>query len=218
MMRVEVWSDVGCPWCYLGKRRLDKAIGQFEHGDDVEVVWRSFQLAPHYPRDAARPLYEALVEQMGRPLAEVKSMVERVNEPAATEGLKYDFDSAYMCNTFDAHRIAQFAGERGLGARAHERLLHALLVDGEILDDTETLVRLAVEIGLPEEETRQVLAGDDYAEAVREDAREARQLGAGGAPFFVFDRALGISGAETVDTFLSVLREAHERSQVTRSV
>ncbi|WP_410598544.1 DsbA family protein [Amycolatopsis sp. lyj-90] len=211
-MQVEVWSDVGCPWCYLGKRRLDKAIGRFEHDGDVEVVWRSFQLAPHYPRGAARPLYEALIEQTGGTLAEVRSMVGRVTEPAAAEGLTYDFDSAYMCNTFDAHRVAQFAGRHGLGARAHERLMRALLVDGEILDDTETLVRLAVEIGLDAEETRQVLAGDDYADAVREDAREARRLGARGAPFFVFDRTLGISGAESVDVFLSVLREAHARS------
>lgn len=211
-MRVEVWSDVGCPWCYLGKRRLDKAIGRFEHGDEVEVVWRSFQLAPHYPRGAAKPLYEALMEQTGGSLSDVRSMVGRVAAPAAAEGLKYDFDSAFMCNTFDAHRVAQFAGQRGLGGRAHERLLRALLVEGDVLDDTETLVRLATEIGLPVEETRRVLAGDDYAEAVREDAREARRLGAEGVPFFVFDRALGVSGAESVDVFVSVLREARERS------
>ncbi|EMD24751.1 DsbA family oxidoreductase [Amycolatopsis azurea] len=206
-MRVEVWSDVGCPWCYLGKRRLEKAIGRFEHGG-VEVVWRSFQLAPQYPQGAARPLYEALMDQMGGTLAQVRSMVTRVDEPARAEGLTYDFDSAYMCNTFDAHRVAQFAGRHGLGAAAHERLLRALLVDGEILDDTETLVRLAVEIGLDAGETRRVLAGDDYADAVREDAREARRLGADGVPFFVIDRTIGVSGAESADVLLDVLREA----------
>ncbi|RSN27629.1 disulfide bond formation protein DsbA [Amycolatopsis sp. WAC 01416] len=208
-MRVEVWSDVGCPWCYLGKRRLEKAIELFEHSDDVEVVWRSFQLAPHYPRGAARPLYGALMEQTGRTLADVRSLVGRVTEPAAAEGLTYDFDSAFLCNTFDAHRVAQFARPHGLGPDAHERLMHALLAEGEVLDDTETLVRLATEIGLDADETRLVLAGDDYADAVREDALEARRLGAKGVPFFVVDRAFAISGAEPVDVLLGILREAH---------
>lgn len=211
-MRIEAWSDLGCPWCYLGKRRLEKALAGFEHAGEVEVVWRSFQLAPSYPKGSARPLYEFMMEQTGRTLEQVRRMVGSVNGPATEEGLHYNLDQVQMCNTFDAHRLAHLAAAKGLGSQAHERLLHALLVEGAVLDDPETLVRLGAEIGVGEGETRELLAGNAFAEQVRADAREAQALGATGAPFFVVDRAYGIAGAQSVEGFASVLERAHERA------
>lgn len=211
-MRIEAWSDLGCPWCYLGKRRLEKALAGFAHAGEVEVVWRSFQLAPSYPKGAARPLYEVMMEQTGGSLDQVRRTVGAVTVPAAEEGLVYDLDRVHMCSTFDAHRLAHLAAAKGLGGQAHERLLRALLVEGEILDDDETLVRIGAEIGVAEGETRALLAGDAYAEQVREDSREALALGATGAPFFVFDRAYGVAGAQSVSGFAAVLERAHQRA------
>ncbi|MDX3850669.1 DsbA family oxidoreductase [Streptomyces sp. AK02-01A] len=211
-IRVEVWSDVVCPWCYIGKRRLEKALAGFEHADEVEVVWRSFQLDPAYPKGPGRPVYEALAEKTGGSTAQVRAMTAQVAALAEQEGLVYDFDRATMANTFDAHRLAQLAKAHGLGAEMHERLLSAQLTEGESLGDTETLVRLGAEVGVPADEARRVLAGDEYAADVAADIREARTLGATGVPFFVLDRAYGVSGAQPVETFLSALRQAHHHS------
>jgi predicted DsbA family dithiol-disulfide isomerase len=207
-MRVEVWSDVVCPWCYIGKRRLERALGSFEHAGEVAVVWRSFQLDPSFPKGVHRPVYEVLMEKTGGSAAQVRAMTEQVKAVAAEEGLVYDFERSSSVNTFDAHRLAHLAEAHGLGAAMHERLMRAQLVEGATLDDTETLVRLGEEVGVPAQEARRVLAGDEYAAGVEEDISLARELGVTGVPFFVFDRAYGLSGAQPLEAFLSALRTA----------
>jgi predicted DsbA family dithiol-disulfide isomerase len=208
-VRVEVWSDVVCPWCYIGKRRLETALTQFEHADEVEVVWRSFQLDPTYPKGDPQPVHEQLQKKFGGSLAQVRAMTDHVTALAAEEGLTYDLGRSIMVNTVDAHRLTHLAKAHGLGGEMHERLLRAQLVEGETLDDHETLVRLGAEVGVPTDEARRVLAGDDYARDFADDVREARALGATGVPFFVLDRKYGISGAQPAEAFLSALRTAH---------
>jgi predicted DsbA family dithiol-disulfide isomerase len=207
-MLIEVWSDVVCPWCYLGKRRLERALAGFEHAAQVDVVWRSFQLDPSHPKGVRQPVYQMLAAKFGGPVDQVRAMTERVKELAAQEGLAYDFDRAVSVNTFDAHRMAQLARKHGLGGEMHERLLRAHLVEGEAVDDVDTLVRLGAEIGVPADEARRMLAGDEYASGVEEDIREARTLGVTGVPFFALDRTYGISGAQPVEAFASALRTA----------
>jgi predicted DsbA family dithiol-disulfide isomerase len=211
-MLIEVWSDIVCPWCYIGKRRLESALADFEHADETTVVWRSFQLDPSYPKGRRQPVYEALAAKTGGSPAQVRAMTGQVAALAEKEGLTYDFDRAVMVNTFDAHRLTHLAAAHGLGGQMHERLMRAQLIEGGTLDDAETLVRLAAEVGVPADEARRTLDGDRYTQEVEEDIRQARLLGATGVPFFVLDRAYGVSGAQPVETFLSALRTAHERT------
>ncbi|MEN3608496.1 DsbA family oxidoreductase [Plantactinospora sp. ZYX-F-223] len=211
-MQLEVWSDIVCPWCYLGKRRLDTALGQFAHADEVEVVWRSFQLDPSYPKGQPRPVPEALRSKLGASAAQVAAMQGHVTSLAAEEGLDYHLDQSIMANTFDAHRLTHLAREYGLGTELHERLMRANLIEAENVDDAETLVRLATEVGVPAEAARRVLAGDEYAADVDADIAQARAFGANGVPFFVLDRKYGISGAQPTEAFLSALRTAYQDS------
>lgn len=207
-MLVEIWSDVVCPWCYIGKRRFENALGAFEGSADVDVVWRSFQLDPAYPKGARKPLVQHLADKYRRTTDQARAMNERVTALAAAEGLDYDLDSYTVVNTFDAHRLTHLAKARDLGAEMHERLLRAQLVEGHVLDDADILVRLGVEIGLPEAEARAVLAGDDYASQVDEDVGEARALGISGVPFFAIDRRYGVAGAQPTEVFAQALQTA----------
>ncbi|MEU6356192.1 DsbA family oxidoreductase [Streptomyces sp. NPDC047072] len=208
-LRIDIWSDVVCPWCYIGKRRLESALARFEHADDVEVHWHSFQLDPSHPRGLRRPTFEILAEKTDAPPAQVRAMVRQVSDLAAAEGLSYDLEHAVSVNTIDAHRLGHLADKHGLGDRMHERLLRAHLCEGETVDDVDTLVRLGTEVGVPEGEIRRTLAGEAYADAVRADFAEGRRYGATGVPFFVLGRAYGVSGAQSADTFLTALRTAY---------
>jgi predicted DsbA family dithiol-disulfide isomerase len=208
-VQVEVWSDIVCPWCYIGKRRFETALEQFEHADQVEVLWRSFQLDPSYPRGRGEPVRDALAAKTGASREQVRAMTAQVEKVAAEVGLEYDFENGFMVNTFDVHRLVHLAQSRGLGTKAHERFMHAQLVEAKDLSDTATLVELAAEIGLDAAEARRVLEGDDYAEEVREDGAAAQRLGGNGVPFFVIDRAFGISGAQPVEVFASALEKAY---------
>lgn len=208
-LRIEVWSDVLCPWCYIGKRRLETALSRFEHADEVEVRWHSFQLDPSYPKGQRQPVFEMLAKKFGAPPAQVRSMTQQVTDLAAAEGLTYALDRAVAVNTVDAHRLTHLAAQHGLDGEMHERLLRAHLCEGEVVNDFETLVRLGVETGVPEDEARQVLQSDKYAGEVEADGREAGRLGATGVPFFVLNRAYGVSGAQSADTFLSTLQKAY---------
>ncbi|WP_026119156.1 DsbA family oxidoreductase [Nocardiopsis ganjiahuensis] len=208
-MQVEVWSDIVCPWCYIGKRRLEKALAGFEHADEVELVWRSFQLDPTFPKGVREPVYESLAKKMNATADQVRGMTDQVKQVAAQEGLHYDFENGVMVNTFDAHRLTHLAKDKGLGDRAHERLMRAQLVEARVLDDVDTLVELAQEIGLDAGQARTVLTGDTYTAEVEGDIRAAQQLGATGVPFFVMDRAFGISGAQPLEVFTSALEKAY---------
>jgi predicted DsbA family dithiol-disulfide isomerase len=205
-VKIEVWSDIVCPWCYIGKRRLESALAGFDH--EVEVEWKSFQLDPAFPRGRAVPVYEALAEKFGGGTDNVRAMTERVSALAAVEGLHYDYEHAVMVNTFDSHRLAHHAKSQGLGPEMHERLMRAQLIEGENLGEVDTLVRLAEEIGV--EGAGPVVTSDRYSSDVEADINEARLLGANGVPFFVLDRKYGVSGAQPVEVFEQALTTALE--------
>jgi predicted DsbA family dithiol-disulfide isomerase len=209
-MLIEIWSDVVCPWCYIGKRRFEHGLAAFREAGgeaDVTVEWRSFQLNPDQPRGAVTTLEASLAAKTGRSPDQVRAMNAHVTELAAAEGLEYHLDRYRVVNTFDAHRVLQLAKVRGLGAPAHERLLHAQLVDGELLEDKETLSRLAGEIGLDTAEADALLAGDAFTAEVHGDLRLAAELGISAVPFFVFNRQYGVAGAQPADVFAQVLAQ-----------
>ena len=204
-MRVGIWSDVVCPWCYIGKRRFEKALARFDHSDEVEVVWRSFQLHPEHPKGVREPLEKSLAAKIGGTVDQVRAMNDHVKTLAAAEGLDYDFESYTLVNTFDAHCLTHLSRAYGLGAELHERFLRAQLIEGEVLDDADTLVRLSAEVGVPEDDASRVLEGDDFMADVNEDIRELRALGGNGVPFFVIDSRYGVSGAQPTEVFLRAL-------------
>ena len=201
-MKVEIWSDVVCPWCYIGKRRLETALSRFDAADEVELSWHAFQLNPEQPRGARTTHDEYLAAKLGGSIEGVKTLNARVEALAEAEGLHYDFDRYQVINTFDAHRVAHLARTLDLDEPIQERFLRAQLVEGEVLDDPDTLVRLSAEVGVPVDATREVLGSDRFAAEVRADLREARELGINGVPFFVLDRRYGISGAQPAEVFL----------------
>jgi predicted DsbA family dithiol-disulfide isomerase len=209
-MQIEIWSDVVCPWCYIGKRRLERALGDFEHADEVEVTWRSFQLNPDAPATAV-PTLDYLAQRFG---PQAQAMTARVAEMGKGEGLTLDFASSLTVNTLEAHRMLHLAADLGIGDAAKERLLRAHFTEGADVSDHETLTKLMVEAGplqasTVEARVREVLAGTEYADAVQADIDMARRLGANGVPFFVIDRKYGISGAQAAETFLHALRTAY---------
>ena len=213
-MKVEIWSDVVCPWCYIGKRRFERALEAFEGRDDVEVEWRSFQLNPDQPRGAVDDHSEYLARKMGASPEQIREMNARLTGLAAAEGLEYHFETYKVVNTIDAHRILHLARAHGLGNEAHERLLRAQLVEGQLLEDPATLARLAGEIGVDEAEAAEALATGGYAESVALDCEEARALGINAVPSFVLDRRYGIPGAQPSEVFLSALRQVRDEAAV----
>jgi len=204
--RIEIWSDIACPWCYIGKRRFADALSEFEHRDRVSVTWRSYQLAPDTPAGLQRPEIDALVEMKGMPAEQVRQMFAHVANVAAQDGLDIDFATVIAANTFDAHRLLHLAGERRDALL--EALFRAHFVEGEVVDDRDTLVRIAAAAGLDPETVRAGLDGDAAADAVRADLLEARTLGVTGVPFFVANRAVAVSGAQPKDVFLALLQRA----------
>ena len=207
-VRIEVWSDVVCPWCYIGKRRLETALARFPHRDQVEVVWRSFQLDPGTPEDETHATLPALAAKYGRPVEDVRAMMRHVEETAAGEGLHYDLASGTSGNTLPAHEVLHLAAERELQGAVKERLLHAHFEEGRSVFDVDSLAALAGEAGLDEAEVRAALADHRYRPAVLDDIRTARELGATGVPFFVVDRRYGAAGAQPADLLLQVLEQA----------
>jgi predicted DsbA family dithiol-disulfide isomerase len=207
-MRVEIWSDVVCPWCYIGKRRFETALGRFAHREQVKVVWRSFQLDPSAPARSEGSLDELLAKKYGRSLAEAAAMNRRVTDQAAAEGLSYRLDLARPGNTFDAHRLIHVAAAHGLQDAAEERLMRAYFTEGVSIGDRERLVEISAEIGLDADEARAVLAGGQYAAEVEADLRRAAAFGITGVPFFVVDERYGISGAQPPELLLGALEQA----------
>ncbi len=209
-MEVEVWSDVVCPWCYLGKRRLERALDAFEHRDEVTVRWRSFELDPGAPPRRTETAAEHLAAKYGLTPEQVEASWQRLTGLAAAEGLEYRLPDTKGGSSFDAHRLLQLARELGLQDAVKERFLRAHFTEGLPLGDRETLARVAVEAGLPQDEVDEVLATDRFAQEVRDDERRAQQLGIGGVPFFAIDGRYGVSGAQSSDHLLQALREAWE--------
>ncbi len=212
-MRIEIWSDVVCPWCYIGKRRLETALATFDH--QVEIVWRSFQLDPSAPAVPTETVAEALGRKYGGGPEAGKQMIDRVEAVAAEEGLLFRHHASLRVSTVDAHRLLHLALETGgpeLQGRLKEALLAAYFVHTENVADHDTLSRIAVEAGLDGARVDEVLAGREYADAVEADIREAAALGATGVPFYVVDRKYGVSGAQPAEVFTQVLEKAWSES------
>jgi predicted DsbA family dithiol-disulfide isomerase len=213
-MRVDIWSDIVCPWCYLGKRRFERALAAFEDRAEVEVVHRSFQLDPTRPKGQTQKRREMLMSKYHLTAAQVQTMDVRMEQTAAADGLEYHLGDGVTGNTFDAHRLLHLAGARDRQDATLERFYRAYFTEGRSLFDDDSLRALAVESGLAAADVAGVLAGDAYADAVAADIREAQALGANGVPFFVFDNRFGVSGAQATDVFAQVLARARE-SRVT---
>ena len=207
-VKVEIWSDVVCPWCFVGKRRLETALGEFAHRDEVQIVWRSFELDPHAPRQREGDQAERLARKYGITRDQALAANARLTQVGAGEGLSFRFEQAKSGNTFDAHRLLHLAGDRGVQDAVKERLLLGYFSQGEPIGDPATLVRLVVEAGLDRAEAQAVLDGQDYGEAVRADEQEAADLGISGVPFFLIDRKFAVPGAQSADVFVGALDRA----------
>ncbi|MCW2760289.1 MAG: DsbA family oxidoreductase [Marmoricola sp.] len=214
-VRIEIWSDVVCPWCYIGKRRLETALEQSGHRDEIEVVYRSFQLNPSSPRVPDQTVVEHLGQKYGGGPAAGQQMIDRVEAVAAEEGLLFRLGEAQRVNTVDAHRLLHLAlaeGGPSLQYALSEELLAAYFLRAENVADHDQLRRTAAKVGLDTERVDEVLASEEYADAVEADIREAASLGANGVPFFVIDRKYGVSGAQPADTFVQVIERAWSES------
>ncbi len=207
-LTVEIWSDIVCPWCYLGKRRFEAALEAFEHRDDVTVMWRSFELDPEAPVNPEGTATERLAAKYGMSLERAAALHTEMTERAAAERLKYRFDIAKGGNTFDAHRMIHLAATYGHQAAAQERLMRAYFTEGEPISDRETLVRLVAELGVDELQAREALELDRFSDDVRSDEQLAGRLGIQGVPFFVLDRRYGVSGAQPPEALLQALERA----------
>lgn len=213
VMRVEIWSDVVCPWCYVGKRRFEQALAGSTAQGDVEIHWRSFELDPSAPRERTGSYVERLAEKYGTDVPAAQAMIEGMTANAAAEGLDFRFDLARAGNTFDAHRLLHLAAEHGLQDALKERLLRATFTEGAPIGEVETLVGLGAEVGLDADEARAVLTGDRFAEQVRADEAQAVAYGISGVPFFVVDGRYGVSGAQPAEALREVLDRAYAESR-----
>jgi predicted DsbA family dithiol-disulfide isomerase len=211
-LTVEIWSDVVCPWCYIGKRRFEAALERFAHRDEVTVMWRAFELDPDAARDVPGTAAERLAGKYGMSIERALQLHAEMEERAAAEGLEYHLDRSKGGNSFDAHRMIHLAATYGHQADAQERLMRAYFTEGESLGVWDTLVRLMEEIGVDGAEAREALRLDKFAEDVREDEALAQQFGIQGVPFFVFDRRYGLSGAQPADVMLTALERAWEEA------
>lgn len=211
-LRIDVWSDIACPWCFVGKRRLEAALQRFPQRDAVQVVWRAFELDPRAPRikNPAIPYAERLASKYGTSMERAEEMIHTMTATAAGDGLDFHFERIRPGNTFDAHRVLHYAAECGQADAAKERLLQAYMTEGEPIGDCETLVRLASEVGLDTEEVRRICAGDAYSAAVRADEEEAHARGIAGVPHFLIGGRFALSGAQLADSLLSAMNRAWE--------
>lgn len=207
-MRIEIWADVVCPWCYIGKRRLEKAIAGFEHGDDVEVVYRSYELDPFAPEVGTESTVTVLGRKFGADEAGTRAMMARADEVAAAEGLTFAHADALHARTLTAHRLLHLAKEEGRQHELMEQVLAAYFTRGESLGEHDVLRRAAAEAGLDPARVEEVLASDEFRDDVMADVAQARAYGSSGVPFFVIDGRFGISGAQPTELFEQALEQA----------
>ena len=219
-LRVDVWSDIACPWCYVGKRHLEAALKELPGGGDVEVHWRAFELDPSAPAERERETSYAgrIARKYGCSEAEAEGMVQRMVDVAREDGLDFHFERIRTGNMFDAHRVIHLAHERGVQDAVKERFLLAYMTEGALMSDAETLVRLGAEAGLDAEEVRATLASDRYAREVRADEHDAKELDITGVPFFVVDGKYAISGAQPSSVLLKALTLAADARAKTKPV
>lgn len=207
-MQVEIWSDIMCPFCYIGKRKFEAALDKFPKKNEVEIIWKSYQLDPNIKEQPGKDIYSYLAEAKGQSLEWSKKMHENVVNMAKSVGLEYNFDKAVIANSFDAHRVIQLAKKKGLGDAIEERLFKAYFTEGKNFADHETIAAIGEEVGLDRKEILSLLNSNDLADNVHSDIEEGMRLGLRGVPFFVFNRKIGVSGAQDSEIFLQALEEA----------
>lgn len=205
-LHIEIWSDIVCPFCYIGKRNLEAALAQFSSGEPVTVTWKSFELDPSTER-AGKSLYERLAEKYGQSVEWARESSAQITKTAAAVGLDFHLNRAVPANTFNAHRLLHLAAKHGLADAAEERFMTAYFTEGKDIGDSATLAALAADAGLPADEVNSVLGGDDFADDVRRDLEEARAVGVSAVPFFIFNRKVAVRGAQPVSVFLSALHQ-----------
>ena len=207
-MQIEIWSDVICPWCYIGKRRLEQALLQLGQRENTNIIWRSFELDPNAPRLHPGKMDERLARKYGISPQQATEMIARVSGVAREVGLEYRLADALPGNTLAAHRLLHFAAAQQKGELAAECIMHAYFCESLPVGDHAALARLAPQFGIAESEVLAMLAGDDFSAAVRADEARAAELGITGVPFFVFDGKTGISGAQPVEVFIKILEQS----------
>ncbi len=216
-MKVEIWSDVVCPFCYIGKRKFEAALEKFPHKDKIEVEWKSYQLSPGTKTDPSKNVHQYLAEHKGIRLEEAIEMNTRVTQMAAENGLTYNFDKAIVANSFLAHRFSHFAKQYAKQDKAEELLFRAYFTEGKNIDDINTLAELGAQIGLNPNTVKETLKTTMFSDDVHMDIYEASQVGARGVPFFVFDNKYAISGAQDSSLFLQTLEKSfaeHNPSEI----
>ncbi len=209
-MKIEIWSDYVCPFCYIGKRRLEEALEQTGLGEKAEVVFKAFELDPNSPAVSDTLIKESLAKKYGMSVEEAKKMTDNVVDQAKSVGLNYNFDVMTPANTFNAHRLAKLAEQEGFDKTVSESLLKAYFIDGEKIGTEDVLLRIAEEAGISRDRAKAVLDSDEFADDVRMDIAEAQQIGVKGVPFFVINRKYAISGAQPAEAFANALRQAAE--------
>jgi len=207
-MQIDIWSDIMCPFCYIGKRKLEGALQQFDHKDNVTINWHSFQLDPKIAYQPGKDIHSYLAERKGQSREWSVKIHDQMTQTAKAEELTYNFDTAVIANSFDAHRLIQLAKKHGLGEAAEERLFKAYFTDGKNISDHNTLMQIGIDIGLKVVEIGEMLNSDAYANEVEKDIETAESLGIRGVPFFVIDGKYGISGAQPKEVFLDGLQQA----------
>lgn len=207
-MKVDIWSDVRCPFCYIGKRKFELALAEFEHKDEVEVEWHSFELDPNAKTELGVNAYDHLAEKKGQTREWSVQMHQNVVQTAAAVGLDFNFDKAVVANSFNAHRLIQLAKSKDLGNEVEEQLFIAHFTNGENIDDQAVLVKIGTAIGLEKNIVEEMLNSDSFTDEVRLDEKIAQQIGISGVPFFIIDQKLAVSGAQPPETFLGAMNQA----------
>ena len=214
-MKVDVWSDIMCPFCYIGKRHYEATIKQFPNSDEIEIVWHSFQLDPTIPMEATKQqnVFQYLADRKGISIEQSLKMYDGVLQMAKSAGLEFNLDKAVVANSFNAHRVIQMAKTKGKGDEAEESLFRAYFIDGKDFGNHAVLVELGKNIGLTDMDIQEALTNDDYSYSVNQDIQEAQNLGIRGVPFFIFNRKYSISGAQPIEVFLKCLEKTYQEWQ-----
>lgn len=210
-MRIDIWSDYACPFCYIGKRKLEKALEEFKGKEDIEIVWRSFQLDPNAKDSTDIDMVSGLAKKYNMSIEKAQEMIDQMNNMAKEVGLNYNFKDMIETNTMKAHRLATYAKEFDLMGEMNERLLKAHFIDGINIGDIEVLGNLAEEVGLNKEDVINMLNSDKFIKEVEMDRYEAQQLEINSVPFFVFDNKYGVQGAQPTEAFIDVLKKAFDK-------
>ena len=212
-MKVDIWSDVRCPFCYIGKKKFEAALRKFPQRDKVKVNWRSFELDPHIETTPAVNVIDHLAAVKGISPAQAEGMHQYVTGVAREVGLDFNFEKSVVANSFNAHRLIQLAQKKGLAEKAEEELFKAQFIDGKNIDDKEILLKIGQTIGINEKEVEEMLNSDSFSREVKQDEIQARSLGINGVPFFLLDDKYAVSGAQSTDVFLQALERVWKESE-----